>query len=385
MKERIDISVPDNVLEANAEKSQRLAKTSRFEPADRVPVAMNTNQWTALAARGRTAADYIRSPQDNLREQILNRKWLFEEVRDDSPIPTAALNITPDMGCLRGTEFEFEVAWQPNQPPKTRHPLTAPEQIDALQVPDPAGGLNARRIEWYHAMREAAADLDVRLNGTPLDIRITIGQPGGPMPSAFALAGANLFLWAALEPERVHRLMHIVTESHLNGIAFFDEMTGITDRTAVALGTDSAEMMGPDMFREFVVPCHQRIYEVYPGPPRGFHNCGPSAHLLPILRDELNVTHHNGFGFCVDPEVLAREMGGRVVLRGGPNPSLIARGPRDAIVAECARYIRILGRHGGFVLALGGGSVPGTPTENYDAMVEASRRCGCVQQGQESS
>ena len=56
MKERIDIAVPEAELERNAEKQNRLDKTIAFQPTDRVPVVINTNQWCALAARlGREA------------------------------------------------------------------------------------------------------------------------------------------------------------------------------------------------------------------------------------------------------------------------------------------------------------------------------------------
>lgn len=377
MKERIDIIVPDAELSLNEERRERLRKTRAFEPADRVPVAIDTNQWTALAARGRTFADYIRSPEDNLREQILNRKWRLEEVRDDLPIATDSLSFQPDFGCLRGVEFDMEVTWSENQPPKCRHPLTEPGQVDELEVPDPSAGLNARKIEWYHAMVKAAGDFDVRLNGRPLDVRITLDHPGGPIPSAFALAGSNLFLWMAMEPERVHRLMDVVTESHMRCVRFFDEMMGRDPSHPVGLGCDTAEMIGPDMFREFVVPYYLRIWDVYEGP-RGFHNCGKSEHLLDILRDELAITSHNGFGSCVDPLVLAEKMSGRVVLEGGPDPWLIKSGPPEKIVAESRRYIEILAPSGGFILSTGGGAAAGTPTEHFGALVEASKQLGCV-------
>ena len=50
-------------------------------------------------------------------------------------------------------------------------------------------------------------------------------QPGrGPIPAAFALAGANLFLRVLEDPVRTHRLMDIVTQSHLNCIGHHDAL-----------------------------------------------------------------------------------------------------------------------------------------------------------------
>jgi len=375
-KERIDIVVPEAELERNDEKQERLKKTQAFERTDRVPVIIGPSQWVGLEARGKTAGDFVRGPVDNLREQILSKKWRIETIRDDQPIPTESLTFEPDLGCLRGVEFDMEIVWPDDQPPKCTHPLTAPEQIDSLDVPDPAGGLNAKRIEWYTAMRDAVDDFDVRLNGQPLAVNITLGQPGGPIPSAFALAGSNLFLWMMMEPERVHRLMEIVTDSFIRCTAFFDEMMGRDPKHPLGMGCDTGEMLSPELFVEFVVPYYLRVWREYEGP-RGFHNCGKNEHLLDSIRDDLGINSHNGFGFCVDPELLAEKMAGRVVLSGGPDPVLVKSGPIEAIIEECVRYIRIVGTRGGYIFSTGGGIAPGTPLEHIHAMVEASRQVGC--------
>ena len=135
----------------------------------------------------------------------------------------------------------------------------------------------------------------------------------------------------AAEPERIHRLMRIVTESHINCVRLFDAMLGRDPVHSLGLGCDTGELLSPDMFREFVVPCYTRIWAAYPGS-RGFHNCGKNEHLLDIIRDDLRISSHNGFGFCVDPQALAEKMSGRVILRGGPHPALVESGSWEEIV-----------------------------------------------------
>ena len=146
---------------------------------------------------------------------------------------------------------------------------------------------------------------------------------------------------------------------------------------AVGLGADSSEMISPEMFRGFVVPYYLQVWELYPGT-RGYHSCGKNEHLLDIIRDELKINVHNGFGFCVDPAVLAEKMAGRVVLDGGPDPLLVKTGPHEAIVEECMRYISVLGRRGGYILSDGFSTAAGTPAAHLNAMTEASKRAGCA-------
>ncbi len=351
MKERIDIGIDEARLAKNEENAERFRKARNFETTDRVPVDLNTNQWTALAARGRLFKNYIHSPEDNLREQLLNLKWRLETIRDDRLIPTECVGVSPDLGCIRGVEFDMEIKWPDDQPPKSIHPLQELEQIDSLAMPEPDGGLNRMRIEWYHAMRDCRKNFDLRLNGKALEIHINLGHPGGPIPAAFALAGSNLFLWMAMDPDRVHRLMDLATESHIRCKEFFHELTGTEPGQGIGMGCDTAEMLSPGMFREFVVPYYNRIYERYGGH-RGFHNCGKNEHLLELIRDDLKIDSHNGFGSCVEIDVLAEKMAGRVVLQGGPSPVLLRDGTKEEIQADTRRYIEKLGARAGSSSAL---------------------------------
>ena len=374
MKERIDIILDEARLADNGRRQERLERTYRLETTDRTPVVVDATFWTVLAAREVIFEEFMRSPRHHLRNHLLNYKWRVENIFDDLPIETHKLVVQPDFGSLRGTEFPMEIEWQKDQPAKSRHLLTEPEQIDTLTLPDPAGGLNAKKIEYFRGMQAVQEDFEVFLNGTPLKVEITLTQPGGPIPSAFALCGANLFLWMKTDPERVHRLMEIVTESHLNCLAYFDKLTHTDPNHFIWVGADAGDMLSPTTFREFAVPYYNRLWEHYP-PPRIFHMCGRINHLLDIIRDELKVDRLDGFGFPADRHLLAEKWAGRLVMRGGPHPMLIHDGPPEAITAECESYLRTAGSKGGYILSEGFGLMPGTPPEHIAAMVQASKNC----------
>jgi uroporphyrinogen-III decarboxylase len=378
MKERIDILVPDQELRKNPEKVTRLEKTFRFEETDRVPVIMETQQTIKLSARGSDYNEYLKSPLDNMRGQILNFKWRVENIHDDEPIETEQLLVWPDFGALRAVEFPVEIEWSQDGPPRVKHLLHSSEEIDNLAFPEPNNGFNAVRIQWYQEMCARVDDFDVRLNGGPLRIKPTIEQHGGPVPTAFALCGSNLFLWMLTDPDRVHKLMEIVTNSQLNCIAFFDQMTGIRERTKLEqIGADIAEMAGPNQFREFFLPYYQKLWQNYQ-PPRIYHMCGKIDHLLELLITDLHIDYLNGFGFSTSPQKIAKILSGKILLRGGPHPGLFETGTKEEIIAECTRYMKLLGAHGGYIFCDGFGLPPATPVENINAALEASIQLGSL-------
>ena len=377
MKERIDIVVPDDVLALNQEKKDRIAKTHKFEETDRVPVVVGTQLWSLLAGRGAAFSEMTESPRAHLRGLILNYKYRIELVRDDQPIETECLVLEQDFGAIRGVEFPMKVVFRGDDQPKSLHLLHSIEEIDTLSIPDPYSGHNKMRIDWYQEMKKAQEDFDVRINGEKLDLEVDINHPGGPVPSAFALCGSNLFLWMMMDPDKIHKLMEIVTESHLNCIAYMDEIKGADSNHPIWAGADTGELMGPTQFKEFAVPYYQKMWEKYPGE-RVYHMCGKMNHLLEIVRDELKINYLSGFGFPTDYHKLADELAGRVRLWGGLHPVNVHDGPKEAIIDECEDYIRTVGRHGGYILSEGTGIMAGTPPEHIDAMVEASKRIGWI-------
>jgi hypothetical protein len=377
MKDRIDIIVPESVLTLNAKNVERLEKTHRFEPTDRAPVIADFQLWSLLRGRGGKFSDMTKGPREHLHGWILNEKWRIENVRDDQPVNTDSITIEPEFGAIRGAEFPIEIEWNGDYSPKSAHILKEAKEIDHLEVPPPDGGLNALRIEWYKAMLTMVDDFDVRLNGEPLQIKMNLTHPGGPIPSAFALCGSNLFMWMLTDPDRIHRLLEITTESYLQVVAHFDDITGREPGHWVWAGCDTGEMISLKMFHEFVVPYYLKIWEKQ-NYPRVFHMCGKIDHIIDAIRDQMDITFLDRFGFPTDRKLLAEKLSGRVVMRGGVHPVLIFEGPKDDIIADCEDYIKTVGRKGGFILSDGAGIMPGTPLAHIDAMVEASKRVGNI-------
>jgi uroporphyrinogen-III decarboxylase len=309
-----------------------------------------------------------------LEQQLLNQKWLIEHAVDDRVIDDTAISVAPDLSTLRGGYFDVGVRRFNDGTLSAEPILHRVEDIEALQVPDVSGGPYGKRIAWYRAMKEMAQAYHVTLNGQPLEVKVTIGAGGGPIPDAYALAGQNLFLWMAEDPDRVHRLMGLLADAFIAYQRHVRDLRG-DPHQHLSMGCDAGEMLSAEMFAEFVVPYYLRCYDAFPGN-RGLHMCGRIDHLVPTIAERLEITHLNGFGFSTDPELLVEWMGGKVVMSGGLSPVLLLEGPTEAIKQASFRYLKTFADCGGYILQDGNNVAPGTPLQHLAAVVDAAKAFG---------
>ncbi len=379
MRKQIKICCPPWRLEQNEENRQRLQACMRRQPTDRVPAIVSLHLRYLLWARGQKLGDYFENPRTQLEQQILNYKWIVENLHDDRVLDFRRVTVSPDLDTLRGTNFPVGIRISPDGSVVAQPFLEKPEDIERLEVPEVTANHNGRKLAWYYAMKEMAAEYEVILNGAPLEVHVGLGAFSGPFPEAYAVAGTNLFLWMYDAPALVHRLMRIVTTAFLNWQRYVRNLTGAPHKD-LFLGADAAEMLNAQLFREFVLPYYLECYEAFSGE-RGLHMCGKIDHLLPILADEMKITQLNGFGAVTSPELLAKWLGGKAYMTGGPDPILLWKGSQEKIRKECFRYLSILAPYGGYVLQDGHGLAPGTPLENLHALVQAAREYRVPQAG----
>ena len=104
--------------------------------------------------------------------------------------------------------------------------------------------------------------------------------------------------------------------------------------------------------------------------------CGATNHLLEIFQHDLKIHEFQGFGYQVDLDLLARVMGGRVVLIGNVDPMLIHSGTPGQVREAARRVIEVLGPHRGLIIQDGSNVPPGSPLENINAMMDAAELYG---------
>jgi uroporphyrinogen decarboxylase len=142
------------------------------------------------------------------------------------------------------------------------------------------------------------------------------------------------------------------------------------------LAEDSAQIMSAKLFKEFCVPYDKKLYETFGQGGRACHMCGDSTHLHQALKKDLHITSFDIFGYLVPPRVAAANLGGKTLLWGNINPMLMKDGTRDEVKQAAWECLEALAPCGGFMLGDGANVCPGTPLENFQAIMDAAVEYG---------
>lgn len=249
-------------------------------------------------------------------------------------------------------------------------------------IMDPFSGILSRYKNMHEYLSEKIIGYEYK--GIPVDANIGVpaastGGNGIPFTTACKLRGTTqMCLDMALNPEYAKQLLEYITESVIQRTVTWRKYLGMPIKTdVVSLGDDSVILLSPAMYKEFVIPCHKRIYEEFgtPDAVRGIHLCGDASKHFEILRNELNVTQFDT-GFPVNLPKLNQRLGTECRINGGLHIELIRNGSIKQIDDESKNILESMKQYKKFVFRDANHIAPCTPLENMKAMYEACKKYG---------
>jgi uroporphyrinogen decarboxylase len=283
----------------------------------------------------------------------------------------------PDVVFLPGFGVEYGIAaepsafgaavfWRYDQAPAIR-PLHLPMRAWAdLPRPDPySDGLMALVVRRYWNLEQTGE--------LPEPYRVHFVAAHGPFTIATHVLGANEFLAALADPEAerlINETLDIFTDTT---IRFLQAQLGcLRDPVGVVLLDDTIGMLPPDLYVRFAKPALDHIFRTFDGMIRVFHNDSPCEHLLPYLPHlNFEVFH---FSHLMDIRVVKAALSPRTAVMGNVPPlGTMVRGTPDEVEAIARDCIERAAAGGGLILAPGGVTSIGTPADNIDALVRATR------------
>jgi len=316
--------------------------------------------------------DYYTDLEVMADTQLKGIGWRLQNLEEDE-IPLA---VFLDQATVHeAIAFDLPIEYRKNSTPWGGHLIADIEQVDTLQMPDLTQHKN---LFETHQKLELMRSL---VDGVPVKTSVHLHAP---FTMAAQLYNAqDLFMACYEQPERVHKLLDYCVRFFLHfeqvkwqyGISAdpLDEFVCWRERhrglTRVWTSDDTAMMMSPQLYEEFVLPYNQRLYSNYEY--THLHMDGRWNHLIPYVQrlrpDYCEV------GGETDWLAVVEALGSTTVLQGG----ILAEVARDGTLDECAKAatssLDVAVGKASVALTIANEVHPGTPLKNMLAIIAATR------------
>jgi uroporphyrinogen decarboxylase len=286
----------------------------------------------------------------------------------------AALETFPEVMFLPGFWSEYGMCTEPsafgakcifwkNEFPFADKIIKKPEDIDELTLPNPENGgllpfmLN-RLLKTQPSIESAGHRIRFSVSRGPLNI------------ASFLMGATELMMAIIIEPDRVHRLMRIITDflkqwhelqrqtfASIDGIMMLDDIVGF---------------IGEEDFLTFGFPYIKEIYDAAPSTVKFFHNDADFA---------VSVKHYPDMGVNLfNPGVqmgineIKEVTNNRLTVLGSiPPRDVLAAGTPDQVKQATQTLLNGLKDPSRFILSCAGGMPPGVTTENIRTLIQACK------------
>jgi uroporphyrinogen decarboxylase len=195
---------------------------------------------------------------------------------------------------------------------------------------------------------------------------------------AWALRGMeNLMMDMVQNPSFVHELLDLITDFNLTLI----EHMGRYNLDGIYFGDDwgyqRGMLMSPDMWRTFIKPRIQRMYDKTHelGWDVFIHSCGNISEILDDLV-EIGLNVFNPFQpEVIDVEAVIERYAGRLAFYGGISiQKTLPFGSTDEVRQEVEHRMGLSRRYGGYIVSPSHDMPPDIPVDNVLAMVETLKQ-----------
>jgi hypothetical protein len=333
-----------------------------------------------------TLSAYLQDPDLMLETQVRTKEWLDQNLLSDDAVAT------PESGWPLIVDLQnyLELAWlggavEFDRPEPHVLPFLSEEgQSALLQTAPPAAfdriGADVRRFyERFHERKRTYSYNGIGIG--PISMPYNMTGTDGPFTLACGLRGAGSFLLDLFDrPDDAHALLNWLTEAIIHRIR---EVRIYLGEPALSKGygfaDDAIVMLSPDMYCDFVLPCHRRIFEALcePGADRSMHLCGDAQRFFPIIQKELGVMQFDT-GFPIDFAALYDELSPETRIYGGVMTGMLLSGTTEQIDAEVRRILSsgVMQKSRRFVLREANSLAPRTPFENVNQMYRTCLEVG---------
>jgi uroporphyrinogen decarboxylase len=143
------------------------------------------------------------------------------------------------------------------------------------------------------------------------------------------------------------------------------------------MGFNSATMLSPKFFREWIFPRQKRIADACHkhDKPFLFHSCGNVDAIMEDLIEVVGIDGFHSFQDVIEPvEDVYRKYADRIAILGGVDVDLLTQGTPEKVRARCRQILDTCGKGGGFAIGSGNSVTSYCKIENFYAMIDETRK-----------
>lgn len=264
--------------------------------------------------------------------------------------------------CTEPSTFGAKCIWHEDEFPFADKLPGTLADLAAIERPDPrTHGLAPFVVKRLSHCRH-------RIEAAGHAIRFAVAR--GPLNIAGFLAGnTDLLMGMKQEPDHVHALLETITDFLVDWI----QLQATTFRTidGVLLLDDIVGLCGEADFLEFAQPYLRRVFAAVDARVRFFHNDAAGLVSAPYLGD-IGVNLLN-FSFKHPMGEMQRLTGNAITLLGNiPPRDVLAGGSPEDVHRAVRELLDSVPDTRRIVLSCGGGTPPGVPTANIEALLQAA-------------
>lgn len=330
-------------------------KASRLEKLDKIPLALIIDSPWIPGYLGIKHMDYYLDPE----LWFQSNKKIHEEFPDIIFVPSwwMEYGMAAEPSAL-GTKIKF---WEDNTPSEyhTLYHIEDLEKFPEYEVENDA--FMAMTLHRIRMQKQRIFDLGHFL---------PFVTSRGPLCTAGFVRGTTDFMIDIVEkPEWAHKLIDLCTNLIIDWLKAQQKAIGDTVEGIFILD-DIVGFINEDHYQEFAHPYLKKICDAFPKDwVKLYHNDADINACMDHLPDAgFNVLN---WGKQTDIEDVKDRIGDKICLMGNVNPLEIGvRGTPDEVYDET---LDVLEKSEGknIILSVGGGTSPGMPKENIEAMLRA--------------
>ena len=311
----------------------------------RVPMTFVCDEQMWLKATGHKFGEFYNNPQIHLKVQLEGRRWFCDNIAGDMiPGYPERWDIGVKEWMDENEFFGCEVIYQEDDYAWAQPlPLEKESLLAHIADLDPE-----ERVRTNSAFKMYQALKDLSEGMVYLDRPVDVIPPGGGTHGIFTKAAEirgleQICIDLHEDPELVEKLLRLVTDKTIARIKAFRKLTGIEaelpSKGGWGFADDSLQMLSGEMYENFVLPSHERLYSAMTTGARSIHLCGRSSQHYELLAHELGVTALDGPGPFIDHGHYLRTLGPDFSFSAQTDHTVLARGPESEIDAMMRKLL----------------------------------------------